>query len=234
MEDPNQAIYEFLSHKLITHQSAFTNTQGIPVIFKNLYDQLRNTNLEAYEHKIYTELKTNCRHWWTNKKEGINNAEGLDAILFEHDWYLFIKDLEANAYGIIDWKDSGTYSAHFDMGFEYDFAQNFESHPGITLTLYNELQVLDPSLLPSEMLEKDIHEYPGYQDLVSLYTFTNYITVHKALRRFVETPEFKKISRNPQFLFIIQQHDGFYSTPVWNCIENKPEGFLSRLKKRLF
>jgi hypothetical protein len=215
MKDLNQLIHDFLTSKIAEHQHSFTNAVDVPILFKNLYEKLRNFDFNQYQENILREIKVNCLEWWTNEKHGIDLSEPLDAILFEHDWYIHQTQIEANAYGIIEWQDAGSHTEYFYMGCDYDFAQEFEAHPGITPYLFDELACLDPTVIGEDMLDKDIEEYNGYHDLRKMYMLTSYMAVHKAIKEFVTTPEFKKINTKDHFLFIIQEHDTIKSVPVW-------------------
>jgi hypothetical protein len=216
MKDLNQSIQDFLINQIQEHQNSFITTDGVPNLFKELYDKWQNFDLITYQENILKEIKINCTEWWTNEKQGIDLSEQLDAILFEHDWDINKTEIEANAYGIIEWQDTNSYSEYFDMGYNYDFANEFEAHPGITPYLFDELACLDPAIIIDEMLNKDMEEYNGYSDLRKLYILTSYLTVHRALREFVTTPEFKKINVKDHFLFIIQEHDTIESVPIWH------------------
>lgn len=216
MKDINLSIHQFLSDKIKRHHHSFTNATDVPVIFNNLFDKLQSFNFHQYEERILGELRTNCIEWWTNEKQGIDPSEPLDAVLFEHDWDIHKTEIEANAYGIIDWQEANSYSESFDMGFNYDFAKEFYASPGITLYLFDELACLDSAVIPDDMLEKAIEDYNGYHDLRELYILNSYMTVHRALKRFVTTPEFSKLNFKEHLLFIIEEHDTVNSYPVWN------------------
>lgn len=158
------------------------------------FENLLNFNFDSYKESLKKEIKTKIKSYWTNIENGINPEEKLDAILFEH----YVPDsinLEANAYGIIDWEDKKVENIDVDMGFGYDFAEEFEQIEGITLNFFN------PYV--------DSYEIDETCELAHCYRLKGIIAIHETFYELHQEKEFDCINKNDDFYFLVGEHDSF-------------------------
>lgn len=189
----NTVIKEQLNTELDKAISDFevgATNQNLVSGFKKLLD----FKFEAYKENLKSEVKTNLRLYWTNPENGLNPTQQLDAILFEH----YIPDtinLKAVAYGIIDWKDKEVDHVDVDMGYEIDFATNFEQIEGITLDFFN------PYL--------DSFDHDENSDLAHCYRLKGLIAIHEVFYELYQENEFDGINKNDEFYLLVGEHDSF-------------------------
>lgn len=158
------------------------------------FDNLLNFNFDSYKESLKKEIKTNLKSYWTNIENGINSEEKLDAILLEH----YVPDsinLEAYAYGIIDWEEKNVENIDINMGFEYDFAENFEQIDGITLNFFN-------SYVGNCEIDLTC-------ELADCYRVKGIIAIHETFYELHQENEFDCINKKDEFYFMVGEHDSF-------------------------
>ena len=184
----------------------------------DLLNELENFDFESYKVKLKKELIENLNQWWINPKKGIVKEEELFAILLEYG-HFFSKEVEAEAYGIGEWKDYKVQFNKFDMGFDYDFTTEFYASPGITLDFFDSLEKLDYSNLPEKYEDDDIIDVKGFYELVELYKVKGYLAIHNVLLEMDSEGSFETLNYKNNFMFIIDEHDSGEVYPL--LIKNK-------------
>jgi len=107
------------------------------------------------------------------------------------------------------------------MGHNTGFATEFYANPGITMSIFNPLEMLDWSKrsqgLKEELAENimNIEDLEGYYDLVNCYVFTNHVILSEALSEFGQTNLFKRLNTKKNFQFHIGEHDTDEIYPLW-------------------
>lgn len=158
------------------------------------FENLLNFNFYSYEESLKKEIKTNLKVYWINTDNGINSEEKLDAILFEH----YVPDtinLKAIAYGIIDWEEKKVDNININMGYGYDFAEEFEQVEGLTLTFFN-------SYVDSSEIEET-------SELKHCYRLKGIIAIHETFYELHQEKELDCLNKNDAFYFLVGEHDSF-------------------------
>lgn len=158
------------------------------------FESFLNFNFDSYKENLKSEIKTNLKSYWTNVDNGINPDEKLDAILFEH-YIPDSIDLEANAYGIIDWEEKNIEYVEVDMGFGYDFAEEFEQIEGITLSFF------DPYVASCEIDETE--------ELSNCYRLKGMITIHEVFYELHQENTFDCLNKKEEFYILVGEHDSY-------------------------
>lgn len=183
-----------------------------------LLKELENFDFESYKVKLRKELNENLNQWWINPDKGIVKEEELFAILLEYG-HFFAENVEAEAYGIGEWKDYKVQLEKFDMGFDYDFTTEFYASPGITLDFFNPLEKLDYSNLPKKYEDEDIIDIKGFYELIEIYKIKGYLAIHEVLMQMDLEDIFEKLNYKNNFMIIIDEHDSGEVYPL--LIKNK-------------
>ncbi|UGS22586.1 hypothetical protein [Flavobacterium channae] len=158
------------------------------------FENFLNFNFDSYKENLKKEIKTNLKSYWTNVDNGINQDEKLDAILFEH-YIPDTIDLEANAYGIIDWEEKNVEYVEVDMGFGYDFAEEFEQIEGITLSFF------DPYVASFEIDETG--------ELSNCYRLKGMIAIHEVFYELHKENAFDCLNKKEDFYILVGEHDSY-------------------------
>ena len=158
------------------------------------FESFLNFNFDSYKENLKSEIKTNLKSYWTNVDNGINPDEKLDAILFEH-YIPDSIDLEENAYGIIDWEEKNVEYVEVDMGFGYDFAEEFEQIEGITLSFF------DPYV--------DSCEIDETEELSNCYRLKGMITIHEVFYELHQENTFDCLNKKEEFYILVGEHDSY-------------------------
>ncbi len=151
-------------------------------------------DFEEFKIQLTTEIKNNLKSVWTNKVNGINKSQKLDAFLFEH-FTPHSQNTEALAYGIINWEEKDIDGVEVDLGFDYGFAEDLEQEKGLTLNYF------DPYVNNKEALELD--EY----HLLECFKIKGLIAMHEVLAELDDKEELKAIHKNKEFCFLVSEHD---------------------------
>ena len=95
------------------------------------------------------------------------------------------------------------------------FAKKFEYCPGVTLQLFDALEILSGENLPDDLKNVDMSAVPGYFELIAVFKYITYGCLQNALNMFSKTKEFEKLNINKNFMFLIGEHDFGEVTPLW-------------------
>jgi hypothetical protein len=148
----------------------------------------------SYKERAKNEIRANLKFYWTNQGNGINPEQKLDAILLEY-YAPDSLNLKAVAYGIIDWSKKDVDNIDIDMGYGYDFAEEFEQVEGLTLDFFN------PYV--------NFNEYDENFQLAHCYRLKGTIAIHEAFNELNQTKELDCINKNDEFYFLLGEHDSF-------------------------
>lgn len=203
----NQDIERYLREQ---RENALTSFQAVSDTHSPLrpcFALLSEFDFVAYRQQLRTEILHNVIHWRVpeNTKGPINQ---LDAILFEFN-KVYDQAVEANAYGITNWEDKGPHVEGFDMGFSYDFRENFDPVPGISLPFLQPLEdLLSPGTI-EEMaeLEEGREDNPELKQLIHAYLFSGLVSIHDVLAELDKHNTFAKVGFRPGAQFLLGEHD---------------------------
>ncbi|WP_298903460.1 hypothetical protein [uncultured Psychroserpens sp.] len=170
------------------------------------YDKLMSFDFESYKVKLKEEIHRKLSSVWTNVENGINPEQKLDAILLEH--YIPNQlNLEAYAYGIIEWEERDVNDVDVDMGCSYDFADGLEQDEGITLDFFNPyVEIIN---------DESIDDYK----LAHCYRLKGFIAIHEVFYELYKQNTFNKINMNDEFYILVGEHDS-YCYAVLSNLEN--------------
>jgi len=214
----NEQIKLYLTKLRNEYEKEFQSISQKENIFKEVYADLKNFNFVDYKIRLEEEIKENLKEWWTNVEKGIVKEEELFAVLFEYGHY-FAKGVQAESYGIGQWKEYEVKTEEFDMGFDYDFTTEFYAAPGLTLNFFDSLEKLDYSNLPANLQDDDIDEIAGYEELINLHKISGMINIQEVLQKLDNEKEFEELNYKNNFMFIIDEHDSGEVYPL--LIKNK-------------
>ena len=193
--------------------SSFRVLKDVHPLFQDLFKSLERYDFTAFKRGLSKQIKSNLKEWWINPDRGIDQTEKLYAILFEYDYYIFRTNVEAMSYGIGSWENFKTHTNEFDMGYNYDFA-GFEAAPGLTLKYYDALETLANENLPEDLQMSGIYDAIGYQELISVYTFSGLVAIHEVFSELNDQGLFDEINVMNGFMILVGEHDSGSVYPV--------------------
>ncbi|HLP93165.1 MAG TPA: hypothetical protein VK168_03970 [Saprospiraceae bacterium] len=208
----NEMLEEYLQQRKAQAFSDFRRLTNPNPLMENLLLALESIDEELVQQNFFTELVENCQNNWTNEEEGFNPEEKIQVLLFEYDYY-FTKNPLALAYGLIG-KDFKIKIKPYRYGYNYEFASSLEANNGLTLTTFSPLAALGDEI-PEAYASYDFFEDEGFTPLIDAYKFTTYLIAHRAVRAFVKTNAFKRLSRETILHVMIGEHDTWETQPIY-------------------
>ncbi|WBU87910.1 hypothetical protein [Cellulophaga omnivescoria] len=185
----------------------FSSLTGLhPAIekFKLLIPQI---NINQNVAKLTEEIERNILEYWTNQKFRKSDLETkLDALLFEYG-HLDEIDSKVYAYGIIDYNpDVLSFPEIINLD-NYDLCSDFQAHPGLTLSITNDLHNIHWQKLEDEYPNLEIYFEKGWNELMEVYKNAIYLCLSKAFKKIIYKGTLDKINMNSDFYIFIQEHD---------------------------
>ncbi len=203
----NDKISNYLTVQFDSYYNKLKANSDLNPIFSMLLKKLENYNFEEYVKNLEIEIALNLNKFWINPDIRKNGGEMLDSIYFEFG-NEFLKGMEADAYGIIDWEDLRMHTKSFSLGYSYNFASDFEAVPGITLNFFDALEIFEnwDSMEETNSYD-DYYEIEGFDDLKKTYLFKGLIILNDTFKKLNDIGLFKNIVHKKGFMFIIGEHD---------------------------
>lgn len=218
--DINKEIRNYLTKRRESAINAFLKVNNPHPLLMEIFSELREIDEKAVQNTFTDELKKNCKEYWTAAEEGFNPEEKMQVLLFEY-YYPHGINPEAWAYGIMG---DGFRIAPipYDFGNDYDFISNMYASNGVTLMTFSPLVKLGDEI-PPQYKDHDFYQEEGYDDLVDAFVFTTYLIFHDAFIEFVNSEEFKLVSREKILHVLIGEHDVGSHQPVYYVYDNIEE-----------
>ena len=203
----NKSIKQKLELTIKDSHKAFQEIPNKNRILTEIFDKLEAFDFEKYKLKAEAEIKKNLKEWWTNPDKGIKEEIALQTILFEYDgtWWT---DKEAMAYGIWKWEDFELSDEGVDMGYNYEFAGEFEAMPGITLDYFNCFAVLDDDEKVKEEYDaEDYWDLDGYDELTMYAEAKGSLILHEVFVNLHAQNALSVLNIEEEFMIIFGEHD---------------------------
>jgi hypothetical protein len=203
----NQHIESYLIEQRDNALASFQAASTVHSPLWSCFEMLTAFDFAAYRQQLRAEILHNVIQW--QAPESVEGTEQfLDAVLFEFN-KIYDQAVEANAYGIVDWENVGPHVEGFDMGFSYDFRDNFENVPGISLSFLRPLEdLLAPDTI-EEMaeIEEGREENPELKSLIDAYLFSGLVSIHNVLVELNKHHAFDRMGLTSSAQFLVGEHD---------------------------
>jgi len=203
----NKSIKTKLEIEAKRAHRAFQEISNKNRLLIEIFEKLEAFDFEAYKLKAAAEIKKNLKEWWTNPEKGIKKEIALQAILFEYDgtWWA---EKEAMAYGICQWEDFELSDEGVDMGYNYEFAGEFEAMPGITLDYFDSFAILDDNdKVEKEYGVDDYWDLEGYDELTEYAEAKGSIALHEVFVDLNTENKLSDLNIENEFMIIFGEHD---------------------------
>jgi len=203
----NKSIKNKLAAQAKDARKSFFEVPNKNRILTEIFDKLEAFDFETYKLKAFTEIKKNLKEWWTNNDKGIKKEIALQVILFEYDgtWWA---NKEAMAYGICQWEDFELSDEEVDMGYNYEFAGEFEAMPGITLDYFDCFAILDDDeKVNKEYNAEDYWDLDGYDDLRMYVDAVGSLALHEVFVNLYKENVLADLNIEDKFMIIFGEHD---------------------------
>lgn len=218
--DINKEIRNYLTKRREAAINTFLKVNNPHPLLMEIFSELREIDEKAVQNTFADELRKNCKEYWTAAEEGFNPEEKVQVLLFEY-YYPHGTDPEAWAYGIMG-NDFRISLIPYNYSSNDDFVSSIVSNYGVTLTTLSPLAKLGDDISP-QYKDYDFVQEDGYLDLFDAFIFTTYLIFHDAFIEFVNSEEFKLLSREKILHVLIGEHDAWPSQPIYYVYNNIEE-----------